>query len=76
MREGTEIFTKSGDKVGRVTSGGPAPSLENKGIGMAYVDGPHNKLKTELVAVVRGKEIPITVRKMPFVPSNYFKRAN
>lgn len=75
MREGAEVFTKSGDKVGHVTSGGPAPSLENKGIGMAYVDAPHNKLKTELVAVVRGKEIPISLRKMPFVPANYFKRS-
>jgi aminomethyltransferase len=55
VREGAEIFTKSGDKVGNVTSGGPAPSLENKGIGMAYVATPHNKLKTELLAVVRGK---------------------
>lgn len=27
VREGAEVFTKGGDKVGTVTSGGPAPSL-------------------------------------------------
>lgn len=27
VREGTEIFNKKGEKVGVVTSGGPAPSL-------------------------------------------------
>lgn len=58
VREGAEIF-KDGQKVGIVTSGGPAPSLDNQGIGMAYVDVPHNKLRTELVAVVRNKEIKI-----------------
>jgi len=40
---------------------------------MAYVDTPHNKFKTELVAKVRGKDIPIKVSKMPFVPANYHK---
>ena len=40
---------------------------------MAYVDVPHNKLKTDLVAVVRNKEIKIQVKKMPFVPQTYYK---
>ena len=40
---------------------------------MAYVDCPLNKLKTELTAVVRGKEIPIKITKMPFVPHGYYK---
>jgi aminomethyltransferase len=29
VREGSEIFNIKGDKVGIVTSGGPAPSLQN-----------------------------------------------
>jgi aminomethyltransferase len=72
VREGAEIFNK-GTKVGVVTSGGPAPCLNNTGIGMAYVESPFNKVKTELTAVVRGKEIPIKVHKMPFVPNRYYK---
>ena len=32
-REGTEIHTKDGKVVGKVTSGAPAPSLKNKPIG-------------------------------------------
>ena len=53
MRKGAVIFTKSSDKVSHVTSGLPAPSLENKEIGMTYMDAPYNKLKTEQLAVVR-----------------------
>lgn len=60
IREGTELFLKNedgsaGDRVGSVTSGTKGPSV-GKAIGMAYVDVPHNKFKTELVAKVRGKE--------------------
>lgn len=73
VREGAEIFSKEGTKVGIVTSGGPSPCLQNQGIGMAYVDTPLNKLRTELTAIVRGKEIPIKIKKMPFVPQNYYK---
>jgi len=55
VREGSEIFNIKGNKVGIVTSGGPAPSLQNQGIGMAYIENGFNKLNTELTAVVRGK---------------------
>lgn len=74
IREGTELFTLEGEKVGIVTSGTKGPSI-NKAIGMAYVDVPHQKFKTELIAKVRGKDNKITVRKMPFHPSNYYKKA-
>jgi len=40
---------------------------------MAYVDSPFNKVKTDLTAVVRGKEIPIKISKMPFVANRYYK---
>ena len=45
----------------------------NVGIGMAYVQTPHNKLKTDLVAIVRNKKIALKVKKMPFVAQNYHK---
>jgi aminomethyltransferase len=71
IREGTELFNADGQKVGDVTSGTKGPTI-NKAVGMAYVDVPFNKQKTELVARVRGKEYPVTVSKMPFVPCNYY----
>ena len=74
VREGTELFLPGTDtKVGDVCSGTKGPSV-GKAVGMAYVDVPHNKFKTELVAKVRGKDVPVTVRKMPFHPSNYYKK--
>ena len=73
VREGAELFTKDmSTKVGDVTSGVPGPTFQQP-VGMAYCDVPYNKFKTELVAKVRNKEIPVTVRKMPFVPANYYK---
>lgn len=46
-RDGTEIHTKDGKVVGKVTSGAPSPSLK-KSIGQAYINVPLNKLETEL----------------------------
>ena len=73
IREGTELFTMEGVKVGTVTSGTKGPSVD-RAIGMAYVDVPHQKFKTELIAKVRGKDHKVTVRKMPFHPSNYYRK--
>lgn len=77
IREGTELFTKqedgsAGELVGEVSSGSVTPSV-GKAIGMAYVNTPHNKFKTQLVAKVRNKSLPVTIKKMPFVPANYYK---
>lgn len=59
VREGAKLFTKAEEEVGVVCSGSPAPSLENKGIGMAYVNVPHQKFKTQLFAEQKGKTIPV-----------------
>lgn len=74
-REGAELVTRDAarTKVGIVCSGAPGPSFGHN-IGMAYCDPEHSKLKTELFAIVRGKDIPVTISKMPFVPTNYYKR--
>lgn len=40
IRENTELFLESGEKVGFVTSGTTGPSLK-KACGMAYVEVPH-----------------------------------
>ena len=74
-REGADLVTRDEKrtKVGIVTSGAPAPTF-GKNIGLAYCDPTHSKLKTELFAIVRGKEIPVTLSKMPFVPNNYYRK--
>lgn len=73
-REGAELVTRDEKrtKVGVVTSGAPSPSL-GINIGMAYTHKDFSKLKTELFAVVRGKDIPVTLSKMPFLLAKYYK---
>jgi aminomethyltransferase len=73
IREHCKVFTKDGKEVGETTSGSPSPSLK-KSIGMAYVDQAVSADETELVAEQRGKRVAIRLSKMPFVPSNYYKR--
>ena len=72
VREGAEIFAGD-DKVGRVTSGGFAPSV-GAPIAMAYVDAAHTALGTALEAEVRGKRVPVTVAAMPFIPHRYVRK--
>ena len=73
-REGAEVFVGSA-KVGTVTSGGFAPSL-NVPIAMAYVDAAHAADGTALEIEVRGKRLAATVVPMPFKPKNYVRAAN
>lgn len=72
VREGAPIFAGE-SQVGVITSGGFAPTV-NQPIAMGYVDKLHNSVSTELEAEVRGKRIPITVAKMPFVPHRYHRK--
>jgi aminomethyltransferase len=71
-REGSAVFDAAGVEVGVVTSGGYSPCLK-KGVGMCYVPPHLMKAGTELSVEVRGKKQPLTVTKMPFVPSNYYR---
>jgi aminomethyltransferase len=73
VREHCKIFSKEGKEVGETTSGGHSPSLK-KSIGMAYIDQSLTADNTELFAEQRGKRFLLKVTKMPFVPSNYYKR--
>jgi aminomethyltransferase len=73
-REGAEIATPAGDIVGRVTSGGFAPTLQ-KPIAMGYVATAYAGVGNRLNIVVRGKPLAATIVAMPFVPNRY-KRAN
>lgn len=70
-REGAEVFA-GGAKVGRVTSGGFAPTLGHP-IAMALVDSAQSAEGTALEIDVRGKRLPARVAPMPFVPHRYFR---
>lgn len=74
MREGTQLFASSegGDPVGQVTSGGFGPSIGGP-VAMGYVGADHVDPGTALFGEVRGKRLPVTVSKLPFVAAN-FKR--
>ena len=54
-----------GREVGRVTSGGPSPSLK-KNIGMAYVPPESSALGTEIDISIRGQATPARIVAMPF----------
>jgi aminomethyltransferase len=71
VREGAELFV--GERmVGKVTSGGFAPSL-GAPIAMGLVKAAFIEIGTVLEAEVRGKRIPVTVAAMPFVPHRYHR---
>lgn len=71
-REGTEIQSEDGRKIGVVTSGGFAPSL-NAPVAMGYVDAAQAKSGTRVALIVRGKPLPAAVADMPFVPHRYYR---
>ena len=74
MREGVEIFAspEGGEPVGRVTSGGFGPTVGGP-VAMGYVSSALAAEGTQLYGEVRGKRLPVTVAKLPFVPQG-FKR--
>ena len=72
VREGTIIVDAHGRKLGSVTSGTLAPTV-NEPIAMAYLAANHALPQHEVYAEVRGKRQPMRVRTMPFAPHRYFR---
>jgi aminomethyltransferase len=70
VRDGAELIDADGRVVGVVTSGGYGPSVTAP-IAMGYVDPAAAATGTELVAMVRGKELPVAVADLPFVTPRY-----
>ncbi|AFD08232.1 glycine cleavage system aminomethyltransferase GcvT [Solitalea canadensis] len=64
-RHDYEIFDAAGTKIGRVTSGTQAPSLQ-KAIGMGYVTLDNSKEGTELFIGIRDNKVKAKVVKYPF----------
>lgn len=71
-REGADIVCEGGAVVGRVTSGGFAPSLD-RSVAMGYVAASHAAAGTKLNALVRGKPLAAAVVALPFFPHRYFR---
>ncbi len=65
-REGAEIFTKSGEKLGDLTSGGFSPTL-NEAIGQGYINPKLGKIGDEILVRVRGRDIEGVLASLPFV---------
>lgn len=72
-REGAEIADADGNVIGKVTSGGPSPTL-GKNIAMGYVPPAFSELGTDLQVIVRGKVAPAEVVAMPFVAQRYYRK--
>jgi aminomethyltransferase len=72
IREGAELVNAAGDKIGVVTSGSFGPSV-GVPVAMGYVRSDHAALGTEIYALVRGKQLPMTVAQTPFVPQRYYR---
>jgi aminomethyltransferase len=71
-REGSEIVTLGGQTIGRITSGGFAPSL-GRPVAMGYVDAAHAAPGTHVCLIVRGKPLAAKIVSLPFVPHHYFR---
>lgn len=69
-REGTEIVSADGAKIGIVTSGGFGPSV-NGPVAMGYVARAHSPVGTKVQLMVRGKPLPAEIVAMPFHPHRY-----
>jgi aminomethyltransferase len=72
VRDHTELQDGAGNHIGEVTSGLLGPTID-KPVAMGYVDAAFSALGTQVVAIVRGKPVPMVVAAMPFVPTNYFR---
>ena len=71
-REGAEIADADGVVIGKVTSGGFAPSLSAP-IAMGFVPPAFAAPGTALKVIVRGKPQGAEVVSMPFVPHRYVR---
>jgi aminomethyltransferase len=69
-RAGTQIVAPDGTGAGSVTSGGFSPTL-NAPIAMGYVRYDLSPPGTPVLLLVRGKQLPAQVCKLPFIPHRY-----
>jgi len=64
-RHGYDI-SYNGNKIGVITSGTVSPVLDSP-IAMGYVESSYSEVGSEVNFLIRGKEVPAKVVKLPFV---------
>ncbi len=72
VREGATVLNTRLQPIGAITSGGYSPSLERP-ICIGYVELEYAASGTEVNALVRGKNLPMTVIKLPFISPNFYR---
>lgn len=71
-RAHTPVTDPAGNEIGVITSGGYGATVEGP-VAMGYVAAAHAADGTEVRLVVRGRELPARVEKLPFVPHRYVR---
>lgn len=72
VRDGAILQDSDGNEVGIVTSGGFGPTV-NGPVAMGYVQTELAITDIKLFALVRDRQVPVTVVKLPFVQQNYYR---
>lgn len=72
VREGAELYSEDDRHIGQVTSGSFGPSV-GKPVAMGYVSIDDAELGNVVYAEVRGKRLPMTIARMPFVEPGYYR---
>jgi aminomethyltransferase len=67
-RDGYKVFSDSGEEIGYITSGSPAPYLK-KNIALAYVPPAYSQIGTTVLVEVRNQKV-----KAQVVPTPFYKR--
>lgn len=72
VREGADLQDAAGKTVGHVTSGGFGPTV-GAPVAMGYAEAGLAVAGTKLNAILRGRPVPVTVTRMPFVEQRYYR---
>lgn len=72
IRAGADLVNTDGTSIGIVTSGGFGPTVGGP-VAMGYVGSEYRKPGTIVQAVVRGKQLPTEVVRLPFVERRYYR---
>ena len=69
-RRGVEVADKDGNVIGSISSGGFGPTYGGP-VSMGYIAAEFAEPGTEVFLLIRGKAMPATIIKLPFVQQNY-----